>query len=61
MRLAAELVDGVNVIPRHDKAFGQLCDPAQLVARSLQVHLAHAGREPEVLHLAHGVQDIASF
>lgn len=61
MGLAAELVDGVDVISRRDEAFGQLGDPAQLVARSMQVSLAHAGGESEILHLAHGVQDITSL
>jgi len=59
--LAAELLHGVDVVPCGDEALGQLGDPAQLVTRSLQVPLPHAGGEPEVLVLAHSHQDIASF
>jgi hypothetical protein len=59
--LAAELVDSVDVVPRRDEALGQFGNRAQLAARSLQVHLAHAGGEPEVVDLAHGLQDITSL
>jgi hypothetical protein len=61
MGLPAELLHRACVVPRGDEAFGQLGDPAQLVTRALQVHLPHARGEPEVVVLAHGLQDIASF
>jgi len=59
--LATELGNGVDIVSRGDESLGQLRYPAQLVSRSLQVSLPHAGGEPEVVVLAHGLQDITSF
>jgi hypothetical protein len=59
--LAPELLERVDVVSRGDEALDQLGDQAQLVPRSLQVSLPHPGGEPEVVVLAHELQDITSF
>jgi hypothetical protein len=59
--LAPQLLERVDVVPRGDEALDQLGDQAQLVTRSLQVPFPHAGGEPEVVVLGHGLQDITSF
>jgi hypothetical protein len=59
--LAAELLDGIEVVPTRDEPLGQLGDPSQLIAHALEVLLPQAGGESEVVVLAHGLQDTASF
>ncbi|MDP3910094.1 MAG: hypothetical protein Q8Q14_06855 [Gemmatimonadales bacterium] len=61
MRFPAQLFERREVVARGDKALGQLGDPAQLVAHSLQIFVPHTGGEPEVIDLAHGLQDITSL
>ena len=61
MRLPAELLDRRDIIACGDEAFGQLGDLSQLVARALEVLAPYSGREPEVVDLAHGLQDITSL
>jgi hypothetical protein len=59
--LATQLLHRVHVVPRGDKALRQGGELRQPVARTPQVVLPKAGGEPEVVVLAHGLQDIATF
>jgi hypothetical protein len=59
--LPAQPLHRVHVVPRGDKALRQGGQLRQPVARTPQVVLPQAGGEPEVVVLAHGLQDIASF
>src|SRR3989449_8773673 len=61
MGVAAQCFDCGRVVARSDQPFSQLCDRSELIAGSLQVLVPYSGREPEVVDLAHGVQDITSL
>jgi hypothetical protein len=59
--LPAQLLHRVHVIPRDDQALRQNGELRQPLARTPQIVFPQAGGEPEVVVLAHGLQDIATF